>query len=503
MDTKTEKTTSSDLLLEVALIGAGPSGIIAARQLVGVCGFTVTKSQSLGVSNTSTQGSIAIFEETDSVGGVWTRDPKRQRQTVPCSCQDSETSEVIEVSSSSQPIYEDLNANFPKDMTSFTDHPFPSDMRFFPTPEEVGNYYQGYAKLHGLDKSIHFNTRVEKCWKENNDKHKDVWHIQVQTTNPEGKKEDKVFQSKRLLVCSGHYRKAFAPDIWGLRHFQGEIHHSSSFQTSKAFQGKSVLIVGGGISGNDIADVLSKYGGCKQVAVSVRKWSGVHKALFKKMRKDRGVVIRPGINRISENGSVCFKARFEEDGHDNGGCESLTCQFETPDAIIFATGYRYWYPYLPSGNYLSAGGYKMNHLYMRVLHIDDPSLAFIGVTNFNLSPAIMMEYQSKWYAKVVVKEKRDFARIDMEKEADNHDNDGTQEKLLFNFPSYCNSLASMSGDRGYWKQLLLLRLSWHIKSLWTRGHPSIYWALGFLVPSTLLTVGGFAVLASKYRQIAK
>jgi cation diffusion facilitator CzcD-associated flavoprotein CzcO len=517
MQEKSEKSTAGNVILEVALIGAGPAGLIATKQLIDICGFTVMKPQmssgnrpcvSFVEGTGGSKGSIAIFEETGSVGGVWTRDPERQRETIPCTCRDSEeTSKVISVPASSQPMYEDLIANLPKDMSSFTDRPFPSELRFFPTPEEVATYYEGYSNWYGFDKTIHFNSRVQKCWKVFDEEHGgDLWHIQVQRSTKESSSSSSssdtnegmvVFRSKRIVVCSGHHRKAFAPDIQGLRHFTGDIRHSSSFQTPKEdYHGKSVLVVGGGISGNDIAGILSKCG-CK-VYVSVRKWATLHKTLFKRKRKEQGVIIRPGIDRITEDGSVLFKKRSAEDGHENGGCCDTFRTSEKFDAIILATGYRYWYPYLPNGDYMSNDGYKMNRLYMRVLHIDDPSLAFIGVTNFNFSPAIMMEYQSKWYATVVVKEKREFDRLEMEREAETHDSDGTQDKLLFQFPSYCNSLARMmSGEPGYWTQLLFLRLPWHIKSLRTRGHPSIYWALGVLVPATLLTIGLLAALVGQ------
>lgn len=74
--------------------------------------------------------------------------------------------------------------------------------------------------------------------------------------------------------------------------------------------------------------------------------------------------------------------------------------------IFVVTGYRYWFPFLRDSSngakYLSGlDGYKMERLYMRILHVDDPTLAFIGITNHNLSPGIDIEHQAQWYAKYV------------------------------------------------------------------------------------------------------
>ena len=115
-------------------------------------------------------------------------------------------------------------------------------------------------------------------------------------------------------------------------------------------------------------------------------------------------------------------------------------------------------------------GFKMTNLYKRILYTkdDDLSLAFIGITNGNLSPAIVQEYQAQWYTQVVVLDQCQQihqAAIDQEI-ATREARDKTADYLGLQKPAYCNSLAKeIPGCRGFWMQMFVDRLPLLLKSL--------------------------------------
>ena len=182
---KMDANNKDTMILEVAIIGAGPAGLIAAKQLKEICGFSVIKPtmeankvpSTQGESSANYQGKIAIFEESSSVGGIWNLNPHGLRQDVPCTCRDPEAdpAETINVEASPQPIYEHLRTNLPKDLSSFSDQPFPSDLEFFPPPQKLEDYYQSYSRKHELESRIFYNARIVKCWKDSNNNNNNSW----------------------------------------------------------------------------------------------------------------------------------------------------------------------------------------------------------------------------------------------------------------------------------------------------------------------------------------
>ena len=138
----------------------------------------------------------------------------------------------------------------------------------------------------------------------------------------------------------------------------------------------------------------------------------------------RKVDIRPGINLIERDGTARFDLEGQTNINPNRHNQMTTSKATTaattttlkPDVILFATGYRYCFPFLDASKILNdqqgtkgrsshdddgtiknqvvrhrydvtkGDGYKMKNLYRRCLYVHDPSLGFIGITNLNLSP---------------------------------------------------------------------------------------------------------------------
>lgn len=481
----TTNATPKDEPYEVVMIGAGPSGIVAAKTLL-----------AHKVSH------ILVLEECDATGGLWHR---QARPRVPCwvhyKAANGEMTQ-LEIETSSLPVYADMRANTPKDWTSFLGHAFPAKAELFPDAQTVAFYYQEYSQRFGVDHVTRLNTRVDRCVKKGDDD--SCWKIDA-VNNQTG--EQIQVTSRRLLVCNGHYRKAYCPCIPGLEHFKGRLLHSSAFSSTKEFADQTVLIVGGGISGGDIAKQLWRCGKCSRIVVSVRQWTLYQDLLLTRLQR-QGVVVRPGIAGIRPDGEITFlppptQADCNKSKYSPADEESLH-----PDVILFATGYRYNFPFLDehmassSNKERTSGlrvmredGFKMERLYKRILSIDDPSLAFVGITNQNFTPVIMMEYQARWYTQKVVKDGcRTLDPQIMAQEVASRANDPTQDALLLQFPSYCNSLARDIGIRGFWMQVLCDRLPLMFQTWWTRRTPKPWWLLagigGGLASVLLSCIGG-------------
>lgn len=550
METSTG-TSAPPILLEVAIVGSGPAGMACLKEISKQCPHLLMPIRGGGAENetqtanngnsqgqirsSSQQQLVAVFEETSSLGGLWNRQ-QQQRPNAPCYCHDSNSLSTNDesmkktkkflVETSSQPVYENLITNLPKDLCSFSDYPYPSDWEFLLPATKVNEYYQNYfdIKHPHLKQYIHLNTRVEQCWKEDqqdDDSKSNVWTIQTTTTttttasNSEEQPptQQQIWKAKRLVVCNGHFRKAYVPNIDGLRYYQGTLMHSSAFDTPKnpRFHEKTILIVGGMASGSDIAGFLVKYGNCKRIIVSVRKSNQVSDLLLNRLRKMMednpncpcSLVFRRGISHIDEAGFVHFVQ--DNDAQEETVSSSLT---EKPDIIIFCTGYRYYYPFLPTNEMkvlrfpeVDHSGYKMERLYKRILYLDDPTLALIGIPNLNLSPLLVIEYQSQWYVHMILKKDQEtfnrwitFNKDEMEQEIESRKEDTTQDVLFKKVPSYCTSLARDIGVDGYWMQLLKRRIPLHIRSLWVRRHPIVYW-----ISSIAATVVVIPVLSFLYR----
>ncbi|MBV9279791.1 MAG: NAD(P)-binding protein, partial [Chloroflexi bacterium] len=105
--------------MRVAIIGAGASGLTAARALLEV-GLTP-----------------AIYEESAEVGGLW-----------------------VYREEGGGPAYRSLRTNTSKQITAFSDYPFRDHLPDFPSRAEVEAYLQAYAAAFHLLPLIRFGCRV-------------------------------------------------------------------------------------------------------------------------------------------------------------------------------------------------------------------------------------------------------------------------------------------------------------------------------------------------------
>lgn len=192
---------------KICVIGAGPSGITAIKNIV-EAGFNVK-----------------AFDFNSDVGGNWIYDENESHSSV------FETTHIISSKSLSQ----------------FEDFHFKNNVADYPSHDELRQYFQSYAKNFGLYKHIQFNTLVKKCERQEDNN----WEV---TTICENKESVEVFSD--LVVCNGHHWKPNIPKYSG--NFNGSFIHSHNYKKAFPFTNKNVLVIGGGNSACDVAVETSR-----------------------------------------------------------------------------------------------------------------------------------------------------------------------------------------------------------------------------------------------------
>jgi hypothetical protein len=186
----------------ICVIGAGPSGIAAAKNLLDE-GLDVT-----------------VFDRGEEVGGNWVFAEKTGHSSV------FETTHIISS----------------KTLSQYDDFPMPEDYPDYPSHQQLARYFQSYAKTFHLYPHIQFNSLVTQC--RLNEQHQ--WLVTVVQNGVET-----TLNFDALAVCNGHHWLPRMPEYPGS--FEGEYIHSHDVKRFAPFTGKRVLVIGGGNSACDVA----------------------------------------------------------------------------------------------------------------------------------------------------------------------------------------------------------------------------------------------------------
>ncbi len=197
-------------MTKVCVIGAGPSGITALKNLI---------DQGLDVM---------CYDFNSDVGGNWIYNENKSHSSV------FEATHIISSKTLSQ--YED-----------FTFDDFEPGLPDYPSHDQLRRYFQAYAAKFKLYAHIQFNTQVLSC--ELNPENQ--WVVQ---TVKEGVTSTELFS--HLVVCNGHHWLPRFPSYPG--NFTGEYLHSHDFKKAAPFKDKRVLVIGGGNSACDVAVETSR-----------------------------------------------------------------------------------------------------------------------------------------------------------------------------------------------------------------------------------------------------
>ncbi|CAH9102592.1 unnamed protein product [Cuscuta epithymum] len=340
----------------VAVIGAGAAGLVAAREL---------RREGHGV---------VVFERGTQLGGTWVYSSTVESDPLGV----DPGREVVQSS-----LYFSLRTNLPREVMGFLDYPFVErrrprrDPRRFPGHGEVLEYLKDFAGEFGLCESLRLATEVRHV--DLMDKGK--WKISSMKKDCGGEAErvNEVYDA--VVVCNGHFTAPRVADIPGMDVWPGKQIHSHNYRIPDDFKDQVVVVIGSSASAEDISREIAKVATEVHIASRLFQKNGS----LGKLPGYENVWLHPMIEGLGTDGGVNFK-----DG-------TVT----RADAILHCTGYKYDFPFLETSGALSVDDNRVGPLYKHVFPPSfAPGLSFVGIP-WKVAPFILFELQSKWIAKVL------------------------------------------------------------------------------------------------------
>lgn len=189
----------------VCVVGAGPSGITAAKAL------------------TQRGLDVDVFERRARIGGLW-----------------AISEDDVQAS------YPSLECNTSKRRTEFSDFPMPDAYPDYPHNKQMAEYFEAYVDRFGFRDRIALGTAVESAAQQDDG----TWRVRL----GDGRTETYT----ALVVANGHHREPRWPAPPFPGRFDGREMHAHDYRGPDGFAGQSVVVVGMGNSAMDIAVELSR-----------------------------------------------------------------------------------------------------------------------------------------------------------------------------------------------------------------------------------------------------
>ena len=399
----------------IAVIGAGPSGLVALNEFLHTSkngSSTINSYNSLENKKLPTKcafDEIILFEQGSDIGGTW-RYSEACDPPFPYNIEEynkpyqfRQSMKISKNMWDKSGIYNHLFTNVPEGSMKFSSA---QDIELSDTNVEMNPYYpfikheqvleylEKFCDVNELKKHIRFNSSVEKIYK---DESTSKWAIHV--LDKDGGIKIEVFDA--VMVSTGRFNIPFIPKISNLKSFKGDnssnaLIHTKSFRNAKDFSGKKVLLVGSSISAIDILQYLIP--ACKEVYLSTNK-STVEPP---KPVTDDKLVPGKWMNDILNDSNIGYVkcARIKAIINDGKSVEFedglIVDDF---DNIIFATGYHLSFPFLDipendGKNYINIvsgkknnnnyAHFKFDNIYMHTFSMTDATLAFSGIAHNTL-----------------------------------------------------------------------------------------------------------------------
>ncbi|ADB50246.1 flavin-containing monooxygenase [Conexibacter woesei] len=377
--------TSTSQLPSVCIIGAGSSGIAAAKAL-----------HERGVP-------FDCFEKSDRVGGNW----------------------VFGNRNGMSSAYRSLHINTSRERMAYTDFPMPAWYPDFPHHTHIAAYFDDYVDHFGFRDAITFETGVERAERGADG----VWSLTLDTG--ETRRYD------ALVVANGHHWDPRWPEPAYPGAFDGAQSHAHHYVDNRPFEGRRVLVVGIGNSAMDIA-VESSFVSERTFLSSRRGAHVLPKYLFGRPLDQIGVnrftgaipwaarrvvlegLYRLGVGRVEDYGlpkpdhkigsahptiSADFLNRIAHGemqhkpniaSFEGGRVHFEDGTVEEIDAIVWCTGYKVTFPFFDED--LIAAPENDLPLFRRVFHPTLDNVFFVGLLQPLGAIMPLSEAQGNWIA---------------------------------------------------------------------------------------------------------
>lgn len=366
----------------MAVVGAGPSGLAAARHLLDA-----------GLE-------VVVFEASGAIGGQWNTGTEHSG------------------------VWPGLHTNTSRALTCFADLPHPADVPLHPASSQVAAYLHAYATRFDLHRHVRLDTPVREL-----------------AIDPRGAGHGWAVDGEPFdgaVVASGRFRRPWA--MPGLDAFTGDVLHAFDFPGPDALAGRSVLVLGNGVSGLEIAcslagraDVVSAFRKPRYVIEKVSRgvssdwrWYTHHGALERRHlppeafgdRLRRRIVADAGepsafgapapdpdirvagtslaqgyLQAVAAGEIVCRPGVAGVDGQTVEFTDGTTASVDT---IVCATGYAQDLPYL----HPDAAARWSSAPYLNTWHPDLPTLGVLGQFLMQGPYFPVLELQARWVAAV-------------------------------------------------------------------------------------------------------
>ncbi len=140
-------------------------------------------------------------------------------------------------------VYASAHMISSKPFTQFPDFPMAAELPDYPHHAQVLDYLRAYAARFELAAHIELETTVDRIEPLGAVAPDVDWKVRL------GSGEERRYDA--VVIANGHNHAPRLPDLPG--RFDGETLHAADYRTPDIFEGKRVLVMGGGNSGCDIA----------------------------------------------------------------------------------------------------------------------------------------------------------------------------------------------------------------------------------------------------------
>lgn len=155
-------------------------------------------------------------------------------------------------------VYRTAHIVSSKKATEYADYPMPEDYPDFPGADRMLAYLESFARDRKLLGACTFGKSVEHAEPRDDE----TWRVRFA--------DGETRTYKGVLVCNGHHWDKRFPDLPG--DFSGDILHSKDYREPSQFEGRRVLVIGGGNSGVDMACDAGRFAHSCDISLKSGYW---------------------------------------------------------------------------------------------------------------------------------------------------------------------------------------------------------------------------------------